>query len=344
MPVEQRNDSPMSDMNRRIVITEFGHPFRDATSIIEEPVPVPGPDDVVIRNAWAGCNGIYDRAMCVGRIRGEIPDGPIGTGVEAIGTITAVGSNVSDWQTGDYAATVRTGFGYTHYHCTPARDAIRIPSLDPEVLAIIPTGVSAVIGIEQVGELRSGETVLVTAAAGGLGHIVLQLAVQAGNEVIAVCGGPTKCEVAARLGAARTIDYRTETLADVIGREYPNRLNLVFDTVGGETFDTLVENLAPRGRLVVSGHSSDAPIPQPVHAPRIYDKLYWKGASVRAFMNMLYPEFAADARERLLEMRAKGEIEILVEPSEFRGLESVPDAVDCLLEGRNIGKVVVDLR
>jgi NADPH-dependent curcumin reductase CurA len=334
----------MPDQYRRLAITHFGLPFRDATSIVEEPVPVPGPRDVLIRNMYAGVNGIYDRAMCLGRIRGERPPGLMGTGVEAIGNVVAVGNQVSQFTQGDPVATVRTGFGYTQLHCCPEDQVIRIPEIHPEILALIPTGASAMIGIEQVGELTSGETVLVSAAAGGLGHIVLQLAVQADNHVIAITGSGEKCEIAASLGASRTINYKQESIADVLDKHYPEGINLIFDTVGGETFDTLVNHLAPRGRIVVSGHSSDAPVPAPVTAPRIYDKLYWRGASVRAFMNMLYPEFAADARARLMTLREAGKLRILVDKKRFVGLDQTADAVDHLLSGRNIGKVIVDLR
>ena len=130
----------MSHSNQRIVIRHFGRPFREATEIVEEPIGHPGPGEVLIRNAWAGVNGIYDRAMCVGRIRGERPPGLMGTGVEAIGTVVDIGDDVVDFEIGDTVATVRTGFGYTQFHCCPSDLVVPVPELHPEIVALVPTG------------------------------------------------------------------------------------------------------------------------------------------------------------------------------------------------------------
>ncbi len=77
------------------------------------------------------------------------------------------------------------------------------------------------VGLQEAGRMRSGETVLVTAAAGGVGQFVVQLAKQAGNTVIATCGSDDKARLLRRLGADRIINYRTESLKDVLKKEYP---------------------------------------------------------------------------------------------------------------------------
>jgi NADPH-dependent curcumin reductase CurA len=192
--------------------------------------------------------------------------------------------------------------------------------------------------------MKSGEVVCVTAAAGGLGNILVQLAANAGNEVVAVCGSAAKAERLSSLGASRVIQYRDESVAEVIAADYKDRLDLVMESVGGELFDTLVDNLAPFGRLVVCGFTSDRVPTERVHQERIYTKLYWKAASVRGFMNYRFAAYAADARNRLLQMLERREITPLIDPRRFAGLESVADAVEHLLAGNNVGKVVVDLR
>jgi NADPH-dependent curcumin reductase CurA len=117
----------------------------------------------------------------------------------------------------------------------------------------------------------------------------------------------------------------------------------VLDSVGGTCFDTLVDNLAPHGRLVVCGYTSDRLPTARVQAERIYTRLYWKAASVRGFMNYRFAAFADDARKRLIAMTLDGRITPLLDSNKFIGLDSVADAVELLLAGKNLGKVVVGL-
>lgn len=264
--------------------------------------------------------------------------------MEAVGRVEAVGQGVVAFAVGDAVATVRAGTGYRLWQCVPEAEAIAVPEIAPWILAIVPSGVSALVALEQVAALGSGETVLITAAAGGLGHVMTQLAVRAGNHVVAVVGSHRKAAWLASAGVDRVVNYREESLTEVLAADYADRLDLVMDSVGGETFDALVDQLAPHGRLVVCGYSSDRlPTSRPAQK-RIYTRLYWKAASVRGFMNWRFAEHAVEARARLFRMVETGELEALVDREPFSGLDAVPDAVEHLLAGRNLGKVVVDLR
>jgi NADPH-dependent curcumin reductase CurA len=221
---------------------------------------------------------------------------------------------------------------------------VRIREASPQLLALVPTGISAMVALERIAEMRSGETVIVSAAAGGLGQFVVQLAKRAGNHVIGLTGSDVKAAALRSLGCDRVINYRTESVRDVLGREYPRGVDLAYDSVGGEIFDAFLDHLAMRGRLIISGHTSDFDKPEePVLQPRIYRKLYWKSASVRAFQNPAFPEFFDDACHRILDLYYRGELRVLVDPTPFSGLEQVADAVEHLLAGRNLGKVVVAL-
>jgi NADPH-dependent curcumin reductase CurA len=288
-------------------------------------------------------NGIYDHRLALGQI---LPPGisyPFGFGFEAVGEIVAVGPAVQDFSIGDAVATVKFGNGYCEYQWAEQADVIRVPEISAQVLTLIPTGISALVALEQVADLSSGEVVEVSAAAGGLGHIVTQLVLKADNHVIALCGSREKAARLKALGCQRVINYKEESLDKVLSAEYPDGINLAFDTVGGEVFDTLLKHLAPRGRLVVSGFSSDARTLAPVTRPRIYADLYWKAASVRAFMNPLFKAYHADARERLLARYLAGDLDIWVDPDRFCGIDQVPAAVNSLIAGENMGKVVVKI-
>jgi NADPH-dependent curcumin reductase CurA len=330
--------------NQKIVIQRLGESFRDCTEIVAEPLRNPGPGEILVRHHYAGVNGVYDQMMCLDRVEHTRVSPPADTGVEAVGLIEAVGDGVENLRVGDPVAVVKAGFAYRHRQICAPDEVIPIPEASPRMLALIPSGVSALLALERVGELASDEVVCISAAAGGLGNIAVQLAVAAGNHVVAICGDERKAEWLESVGVARVVRYRHENLAEIMNTEYEDRLDLVMDSVGGKCFDALLHNLAPHGRLVSCGYTSDRIPTAKVLDERIYAKLYWKAASVRGFMNYRFSQFAPEARKRLMDMTLDGSITPLVDESRFHGLESVADAVDHLLAGKNLGKVVVDLR
>jgi NADPH-dependent curcumin reductase CurA len=130
----------------------------------------------------------------------------------------------------------------------------------------------------------------------------------------------------------------------VLGREFKDGLDLAVDTVSGSIFDAMLDNLAQHGRLVVGGAAQDLDgQPELVTAPRVSQKLYYKGASVRGFMNgLLTPHWPA-ARERIFAAYQAGQLRVQFDDRLFSGLAQVPDAVEHLLSGQSMGKVVVQL-
>jgi NADPH-dependent curcumin reductase CurA len=201
------------------------------------------------------------------------------------------------------------------------------------------------LALDHIGALREGETVAISAAAGGLGHFMVQLAVQRGCHVIGVCGGAKKADFVRSLGAHRVIDHHAHAVADMLATEYKDRLDVAVDTVGGKIFDAFLDNIAPHGRLVVGGAAADLEgRPEIVTGPRIAHKLYYKGASVRGFMNGLLPELWPQARARLFALYETGQLRVVFDDQAFAGLSGVFDAVEHLLSGKSMGKVCVDLQ
>jgi hypothetical protein len=118
----------------------------------------------------------------------------------------------------------------------------------------------------------------------------------------------------------------------------------VLDCIGKQVFDACLENLAIRGRLVVVGFIAEyGKGVEDLMQPRIYHKLFWKAASVRGFLMPLYQEYAAEARDRLLKLLYTNKLKVAIDPTPFNGIESIPNAVQYLLDGHNCGKVVVRL-
>lgn len=332
----------LPDHFRKLVIHELTGDFRTSTSVTTQAWVDPGPGQVAIRNRWAGCNAIFDKNLCRNRIRYVDVRPPYDMGIESVGEIVAVGPGVTGWREGDAVATTRLGSGYREYQVAEVDRLIRVREATPEVLTLVPTGISGMVGLERIGELRGGETVAVSAAAGGLGHIVVQIAKLAGSHVIGLTGSDDKVALLRSLGVDRVINYRREDLRQVLADEYPRGIDIAYDSVGGEIFDAFLDNLAMRGRLVISGHTSDFDKPvENVPQPRAYHKLYWKSASVRAFQNQAFPEYFDDTARRILELYYAGRLKVLVDPTPFHGLDSIADASEYILAGRNAGKVVI---
>jgi NADPH-dependent curcumin reductase CurA len=327
---------------KKLIAKQLSQDFQSAVEIVEVSLTQPAANEILIRNKFAGINSGFDTLLCQGKVPYVNLTPPFDLGVETVGQIIAVGEDVRDFQVGDAVVTTARGGGYREYQVIDANLAIKVREATPEILTLMPTGISALVALERVGEMKSNEVTLVTAAAGGTGHIAVQLAKLAGNHVIGTCGSEQKAELLKKLGCDRIINYRTENLDRVLKQEYPNGVNLVFDCVGKQIFDTCVENLSIRGRLVVVGFISEyGKNLEEVTQPRIYHKLFWKAASVRGFLMPLYQEYAAEARDRLLNLFYSGKLKVAIDPTQFNGIESIPTAVKYLLSGQNCGKVVV---
>jgi NADPH-dependent curcumin reductase CurA len=330
--------------SRAIRLERFADSFRAATDIIELPASRPGRGEITVRNIWCGVNGIFDTQIARNAVDYVKIAPPTLTGVEALGVVEAVGDGVGDFAIGDPVVTTRFPGGYRQSNTAPAANFCHVPSSDRVWLALASTGVSALLALEHVGAVRDGETVAISAAAGGLGHLLVQLAKLRGCHVVAVCGGPEKVAFVQGLGADRVIDYRRENVAAVLAADYANKLDVAIDTVGGRIFDAFLDNLAVHGRLVAGGAATDLQgRPELVTTPRIVHKLYYKAASVRGFMNGLLPDLWPAARARLFALQAQGAITVTFDKIRFQGLEEIYDAIDRLLSGESIGKVTVEL-
>ena len=329
---------------RAIQLERIAPSFRAGCEIVELPLLAPAPGEIQVRNRWCGVNGIFDTQVARNSVDYVKIALPTFTGVEAIGTVTAVGEGVREFAVGDAAVTVRFTGGYREANTAHASHFAKAPALDPAWLALASTGVSAMVALERIGELREGETVAISAAAGGLGHLLVQLAARLGCRVIGVAGGAEKCAFVASLGAERVIDYRSEDVGAVLAAEYPHGLDVAVDTVSGAIFDAFLANLANHGRLVVGGAAADLEgKPEIVTAPRIAHSIYYKGASVRGFMNGLLTPHWDDARRRLFDLHARGLVTPHFDAAPFHGIAGVYGAVERLLSGRSMGKVIVDL-
>lgn len=335
----------MSGTYQAIQLQRFAESFREGSQIITLDKRAPAAGEVAVTNLYCGVNGIFDTQIARNAVDYVKINLPTLTGVEALGVVEAVGEGVTDLKAGDAVVTTRFPGGYRDWNIAPASHFVRVRDTKPEWLALGSTGVSAATALNHIGQMKDGETVAISAAAGGMGHILVQLAVLRGCHVVAVCGGKDKGDFVRSLGAHRVIDYRSESVADVLNAEYRDKIDLAVDTVSGSIYDAFLDNIAPHGRLVVGGAAQDMEgRPEIISAPRIAHKLYYKGASVRGFMNGLLTDYWPTARESVFGLYEQGQLKIRFDDIAFTGLTGAFDAVERLLSGASIGKVIVDLR
>ncbi|GAA1224201.1 zinc-binding dehydrogenase [Kitasatospora nipponensis] len=241
---------------RAVWLKEFGAP--QVLVAGEAAEPAAGAGQVLVEVAYANITFVETqfRASGAGPFRAELPMIP-GNGVG--GVVTALGEGVDRrWLGRRVVSTTGGAGGYAERVAVPAAGLFEVPdglALDAAV-ALLADGRTAVLHLRAAG-VRPGDRVLVEAAAGGVGSLLVQLAKAAGARVVAVAGGARKLELARELGADVAVDYREADWADRV-RAAVGAVDVVFDGVGGEIGRTAFELLAPGGRLVSYGLASGA--------------------------------------------------------------------------------------
>jgi NADPH2:quinone reductase len=228
----------------------------DALRYEEVPVPVPQPGEAIVRIAAAGVNFI-DVQHRAGRYKG--PALPFTVGSEAAGTVTAIGAGVTDVAVGDRVAYAMVLGAYAEYAAVPAHRLVRVPDgIELETAAaVMLQGLTAHYLTHSTYPLKKGETALVHAAAGGAGQLIVQVARICGATVYGTVGSAAKAEIAQRAGAAATIDYTRQDFEAEIRKLTNGRgVDVVYDSVGKDTFDKSLNCLRPRGYLALFGFSS----------------------------------------------------------------------------------------
>jgi NADPH2:quinone reductase len=233
----------------------------EVLQLVDVPTPTPGAGEVLVRHEAIGVNFI-DTYFRSGLYPAELPAGP---GVEGAGIVEAVGDGVKRFKVGDHVAYYASSPGsYAEYRVMPEGRTVAIPEgVDAHVAAAaLLKGMTAEFLLRRTYPVKSGDTVLVHAAAGGVGQIMVQWAKDLGATVIGTAGSAEKRDRATALGADHMIDYGSEDVAARVreltaGKGVP----VVYDGVGKSTFDGSLKSLHPRGMFVSYGNASGAPAP-----------------------------------------------------------------------------------
>ena len=239
-----------------VMLAEFGPP--SVLVPAELPDPAPGPGQVVVEAAFANITFVETQIRA-----GRPPNPAMAPALPAVlgngtgGVVSVVGEGVDPALAGTCVVTSTGGRGgYAQRCAVPADGLIPVPGSLPvdEAVALLADGRTA-LGLADAADLRPGETVLVEAAAGGVGSLLVQLAKRAGARVVALAGGPRKLAAARELGADLAVDYREPGWAEAVHRE-TGLVDVVYDGVGGRVGRDAFTLLRPSGRYAGFGMSS----------------------------------------------------------------------------------------
>ncbi|XP_047048063.1 prostaglandin reductase-3-like [Lolium rigidum] len=332
----------------KIVAHTLSHNFRNATRIDRVRLRLPmKPHSALVKIIYAGVNA-SDVNFTSGRyFSGNAKEAsahlPFDVGFEAVGIVASVGDSVKHIKVGTAVALMTFG-GYAEFTLVPAKNLLPVPRPDPEVVAMLTSGLTASISLEKSGQMTSGQVVLVTAAAGGTGQFAVQLAKLAGNKVVATCGGASKAALLASLGVDRVINYQHEKIKDVLKKEFPRGADIIYESVGGDMFDLCLNALAVHGRLIVIGMISQYQADDG-WTPRNYnglcEKILGKSQTVAGFFLIQYADLWQKHLDKLFDLYASRKLKVSLDPKKFIGVASVADAVEYLHSGKSVGKVVV---
>ena len=348
--------------------------FRAATSLVTRQIPASSslaPNTALVKNAFVGINA-SDVNFTAGKyIPGVKP--PFDVGFEGLAQVIAIGPegagkrklpplSVGQW-------IVYTCFGaFAEYRVIDGSATIfPVPSPDPAFLALPVSGLTAAISLGEMGDLLVRKSKLgrppvamVTAAAGGTGQFAVQLLKKVyGCTVVGTCSDAQKADFLRSLGCDRPINYKAENVHDVLKREFPNGVDVVYESVGGKMFQDCLRNVATRGTLIVIGSVSGyqdgsswkttASEGGAIGTSGFFNPtlLLGKSVSVRGFFLNHFTHVAPKYTSQLLSLYQRGEIVVAVDSgpsSTFVGIETVPDAVEYMYSGKSVGKVVVKLQ
>ncbi|GIY18595.1 prostaglandin reductase 3 [Caerostris darwini] len=327
--------------------------FREAVSIDTSEICHPKEGEVCVRNKYVGINAT-DVNVTKGRYASVGAKLPFGAGLEGLGEIVEVGKNVENLHVGAYVAYMNSRINsYAEYVCVPAEEVYAIPELNPDYLVLLVSGASASIGLDKTARITTGEKVLITAAAGGAGHIAVQWAKAARCHVIGTCSTKEKEKILTELGCDRIINYKEEDLGEVLNKEYKNGIDVIWETIGGKVLETCMKNLAIKGRLVIVGgissYKSEDKFMPAMDLSMLPQLLLSKSAAVIGFRRAEYRECFASYFKYMSESYEKGHLKTITDNGEkstgkeFLGLEGIIDGVEYLHSGKSIGKVIARL-
>jgi NADPH-dependent curcumin reductase CurA len=332
----------MPERNRRVLLRRRpnGLPVPQDFDIVDGPLPEPQDGEVLLRGVYLSLDP-YMRGRISG-VRSYARPTEIGEVIEgrAVGQVMA--SRDPAWREGDFAF---GGYGWQTHSAVPGSGLLRLDPAEAPISTALGVlgmpGMTAYIGLADIGQPKTGETVVVSAASGAVGAVAGQLAKRQGARVVGIAGGADKCRyVEQELGFDAALDHRGADLGAALDQACPGGIDVYFENVGGAVQQAVFPRLNDFGRMVMCGMISEYNDREPRPGPNL-------GAVVRKRLQ-IQGFIVSDQRHRYDEFRAH--VAPLVKSGQLKyredivdGIDAAPEAFIGLLQGRNFGKLLVRL-
>ncbi len=336
-----------ANKNRRIVLVSRpeGEPKPEHFRLETADIPEPKDGQVLLRNLWMSLDPYMRGRMSAAKSYAK----PVEIGAPMVaGTVSeVVKSNRPEYVPGDIV------LSYTTWSDYALSDGPDLRKLDPK-LAPVQTalgvlgmpGMTAYTGMRNIGQPKTGETVVVAAASGPVGSFVGQYAKLKGCRAVGIAGGPDKCKyIVDELGFDAAIDHRDPALAQKLAEACPKGIDVYFENVGGKVWDAVFPLLNEFARVPVCGiiaHYNDvAPPPGPDRTGMLMGAILRRRLTLRGFIVWDFQaqagDFYREAGQWLREGRIKYREDVV------NGLENAPEAFMGMLKGKNFGKLLVKI-
>ena len=308
----------------------------------ETAVPEPSDGQILVRNLWLSFDPTQRNWMARDSY---VPMIPLGEVMRAIGVGQVVKSRHPDFKPGEL---VQGWWGWQDYVVADGRSLGGVRKLPPDVppntaLSLFGiTGNTAYFGITEIGQVKSGETVVVSGAAGSTGSVAGQIAKIKGCRVIGTAGGKEKCDWLTQVaGFDGAIDYKSEHIGSRLSALCPNGIDVFFDNVGGVVLNEVLARINLKARIVLCGAISrynETVLPP---GPSNYFNLIPKRARMEGFIILDYVPRFAEAIAALGRWQREGK---LVQKEDIAvGLENAPRTLMRLFTGENFGKQLLKI-
>ncbi|WP_421990470.1 NADP-dependent oxidoreductase [Roseococcus sp.] len=336
----------MSENNLQVLLRRrpAGEPVAEDFEVVETPVPVPGAGEVLIRARFLSLDPYMRGRMSDAKSYAKPVE--LGGVMEGLSVGEVVASNHPDFAPGD---TVMGGSGWQRFCVVEAAKLRKVDCNEAPLSANLGVlgmpGLTAWVGLEDIGEPKPGETVVISAASGAVGQVAGQIAKARGARVIGIAGGAKKCAFVVReLGFDACLDHRGDLNAQ-LDAACPEGIDVYWENVGGHVQEAVFPRLRDFGRMVMCGmiaqynqapgaDAAGAP-PGPNLGPVVRKRLRIQGFIVSDKGWQRYPQF----RAVMLGLMKSGQL--VWKEDVVQGLRKAPEAFIGLLKGQNFGKLVI---
>ena len=330
----------MSDSINTSMQAVVCHEFGPVSDLRVEQVSIPDPRDNEVLIQVEACGVNFPDALLVQGLYQVKPERPFIPGVEVAGTVIKTGANVSHINVGQRVAAVSQLGGYAAFVAIAAGQVMPIPDFlpSPEAAGLITAHATAHHALKQRASLMPGETLVVTGAAGGTGLAAVQIGKAMGARVIAVCSSEEKLELARANGADELVNYAQVDLKEAINTLTEGKgADVVYECVGGDTFNTLSRCMAWEGRLLVVGFASGSIPSLPVNLTLV------KGYSVVGVFWGVFtqkqPKVFIENMQELIGWYAQKKVKVVIDDT--LPLTAVSDALQKLTDRQVKGKLIL---